>query len=306
MHWRKLGLVFAPDATLWWQRSHAALPVPLHLSGGLYRVYFASRDDRNRSHVGFFEIDLDDSSAIQRSSHDPILAPGPLGEFDDHGIYAASAVRDGSQVYLYTIGWNPGASAPLFYASIGLAISEDGGVTFRKRGRSPIMARSDHDPCLVTSPFVLKEEERWRMWYVSGYRWDEVDGRPASAYHIKYADSDDGIGWRREGRVCIDHASPEERNIARCCVMRHEARYLAWYSFSDGSGYRIGHATSRDGLDWTRRDDDAGIGLSRSGWDSQAVAYPSVVRHKEKFYMFYNGNGFGRDGIGLAVAEVED
>ena len=302
MRWQKHGLVFRPDPALWWQQSHASLPVPLHLSGDRYRIYFSSRDDRNRSHVGFFEVDLNDPSRVERTVSEPVLAPGPLGTFDDHGIYAASAVRTGDRVHLYTIGWNPGVRPPLFYASIGLAVSADDGVSFRKHGRSPIMARSDFDPCLVTSPVVLKEHDRWRMWYVSGYRWDEVDDRLASNYHIKYAESDDGICWRRDGTVCIDHQTEQERNIARCCVVRHGAGYLAWFSYADGHGYRIGFARSEDGIAWARDDKEAGLGLSDSGWDSEAVAYPYVIRHNDRWYMFYNGNGFGRDGIGLAVA----
>ena len=29
----------------------------------------------------------------------------------------------------------------------------------------------------------------------------------------------------------------------------------------------------------------------------------NVIVHDDRYYMFYNGNGFGRTGIGYAVAE---
>ena len=283
-------------------RSHAALPTPLQIEGSLYRVYFAGRDGVNRSHVGFFDIDLENPATVLRVSEEPVLVPGPLGHFDDHGVYAASAVRHRELVYLYTIGWNPGRRPPLFYASIGLSVSDDGGKTFEKYGRAQIMARSEHDPCLVTSPVVLREHDLWRMWYVSGYRWEETPQGLESHYHIKYAESDDGIHWRRDGRVCIDHASPEERNISRCCVLADGDRYRAWYSYDRGGGYRIGYAESPDGYDWIRKDDEVGLEPSAEGWDAQAQAYPFVVRHDGRWFMFYNGNGFGRDGVGLAVA----
>ncbi len=286
--------------------SHAALPTPLQIEGSLYRVYFAGRDDVNRSHVGFFDIDLENPATVLRVSEEPVLVPGPLGHFDDHGVYAASAVRHDGKIYLYTIGWNPGVRRPLFYASIGLAISTDGGHSFEKYGRVPIMARSNYDPCLVTSPMVLKEGERWRMWYVSGYGWDEVNGALHSYYHIKYAESDDGIHWVRNGVVCLDNSSPEEKNVARCCVLKDGDCYRAWYSYSRGQGYRIGYADSPDGIHWTRKDDEIGIELSAEGWDSEALTYPYVIRHNGKYYMFYNGNGFGRDGIGLAVKANSD
>ncbi len=302
--WRKLGLIFSPDTACEWSRSHASLPTPMMLEGSLCRVYFAARDERNRSHVGYFEIDLDDVTAgVCSVSEGPILRPGPLGYFDDHGVYTASVVRHGSCVFAYTIGWNPGPREPLFYSSIGLAVSNDGGSTFEKVGRAPIMGRSDYDPCLVTSPTVLREGNTWRMWYVSGYRWEEGEQGPRSKYHIKYAESDDGITWRRDGRVAIDHATPAERNISRAWVMRTGTEYQAWYGFDCGDGYRIGYAVSQDGLDWTRCDEDAGIDVSLSGWDCDAIAYPAVVEWEGRRFMFYNGNHFGRDGIGLAVAE---
>jgi predicted GH43/DUF377 family glycosyl hydrolase len=304
MRWRKLGLIFRPDTSKAWMRSHASLPCPILIDRSVYRVYFASRDGQNRSHVGFFDLDLEQPECILGASRVPVLEPGPLGHYDDHGVYAASAVRHSGSVYLYTIGWNPGARKPLFYSSIGLAISDDGGETFRKHGRAPIMARSDHDPCLVTSPMVLKEGDRWRMWYVSGHAWEETEAGLHSRYHIKYAESDDGIHWHRDGTVCIDHADSDERNIGRSCVSREEGIYHAWFSSDRGDGYRLGYARSRDGVKWVRQALSPELEPSGSGWDSRGMAYPFVVRHYDRWFMFYNGNDYGRDGIGLAVCNA--
>ena len=304
MGWKKLGLIFQPDSRKWWMQSHASLPTPLQIEGSIYRVYFASRDADNRSHVGFFDIDLNNPKKILRVSREPVLRPGPLGCFDDHGVYAASAVRHGGNVYLYTIGWNPGCRTPLFYASIGLAISVDGGETFQKYGRAPIMARSEYDPCLVTSPVVLKEDSLWRMWYVSGYYWDESSKIPQSYYHVKYAESEDGVHWRREGVVCLDHEYPGEKNISRTWVIPADDGYCAWYSYNKGDGYKIGYAESQNGLVWKRKDDEATIHPSKSGWDSDAQAYPVTIEHQGDLFMLYNGNNFGRDGVGLAIWEA--
>lgn len=300
-NWEKIGLVFEPERGIDWMQSHASLPVPLHLVGSRYRVYFSSRDATNRSHVGYFELSLDAPREVLELTEDPVLAPGPLGYFDDHGVYAASVERaaDGT-LHLYTVGWNPGVRPPLFYASIGLAQSSDNGRSFEKVGRSPILARSDHDPCLVTSPVVRREGEQWRMWYVSGTGWIETGSSLSSRYHVKYAESVDGLEWRRDGIVCIDHDDERERNIARCWVVPKEGGYRAWFSSDQGDGYRIRRASSADGITWTR-EPKAEIEPSPSGWDSEAQAHPAVVFHDGMAFMFYNGNGYGRDGIGLAV-----
>jgi hypothetical protein len=302
--WQKQGLIFRPDPSQPWMRTHASVPTPLHISGGVYRIYFSGRDEHNRSHVGFFDIDLNAPDYNVTTAPRLVLEPGPLGCFDADGIYAESAVRVGSEVRLYTVGVTTGRTKPLFYASIGFAASRDGGNSFDKRGLAPIMTRSNYDPCLVTAPFVMREGDRWRMWYVSGTAWTEESYGLQSHYHVKYAESDDGISWRRDGRVCIDWDGPAETNIARLWVVRDGDFYLGWYSVSGPGGYRIGYAESADGLIWTRRDDLAGITLSSSGWDSTAQAYPAVVRYGDRWFMFYNGNAFGRDGIGLAVAPV--
>jgi hypothetical protein len=300
MKWNKLGLIFSPSGQYPWMRTHAALPVAIRLGGDIYRVYFASRDEQNCSHVGYVEIDIRSPKDILHISRYPILAPGPLGHFDDHGVYAASIVEHEWKLFMYYIGWNPGVRAPLFYSSIGLAVSEDGGKTFNKMSPAPIMGRSEFDPCLVTSPYVLFDKGIWRMWYVSGFKWEEHEGGLHSLYNIKYAESKDGINWDRRGRVSID-LRPGEHNIARPCVVKNNSIHTMWYSYNAGEGYRIGYAESPDGYIWSRIDDAAGIDVSPSGWDSNALAYPWVFDHEGRKYMLYNGNEFGRQGFGLAV-----
>lgn len=294
--WESQGLIFTPDRNLWWQQSHAALPTVLALGGPRYRVYFTSRDERGRSHVGWFDLDVDRLDVLDRSP-EPVLVPGPRGHFDGDGVWASSVLAVGDEVWLYTIGWNAGPP-PLYYPSIGLAISTDGGATFTKHGRAPLLARSEHDPWMVSGPHVLRESAGWRMWYLSGQGWEGKRSR----YDVKLATSHDGLVWDRDGHVCLGARDPEERNIARACVLRDGDRYRAWYSSDRGQGYRIGHAVSADGRTWELDSAVSGLEPSGDGWDAGAVAYPFVVRREQRLVMLYNGDGFGRDGIGVAVA----
>ena len=75
------------------------------------------------------------------------------------------------------------------------------------------------------------------------------------------------------------------------------------YRANKENTYRIGYAESLDGFQWIRKDEEAGIGLSESGWDSEMLAYAGVMKEKDRYIMFYNGNGFGASGIGYAVSE---
>ena len=304
--WRRLGLALRVKGQRPWLRSHAQNPVALHLDGSTYRVYFGCRDADNRAHIGSVELDVCDPLGTVEIPADATLDPGPLGHFDDDGVYPSSIVRHEGRVLLYYIGLNAGRTPPLFYPSIGLAVSDDDGRTFERVSRAPIVARSDEDPCMVSAPCVLLEGGRWRMWYMSGERWErKPDGSLTSWYLIKYAESADGIEWSRDGHVCIGHVHPGERNIARPCVLREGGRYRAWYSFAGDFEYRLGYAESPDGLEWERMDDAIELSPPAGDWDDRAQAYPWVFEHEGARYMLYSGNSIGRDGFGLAVEEVD-
>jgi hypothetical protein len=279
--------------------SHAALPFAENLSGRVFRIYFSGRDRFNRSQTGFFEVDLKEPARILRVNPEPVLALGELGTFDESGAMLSWMVTHGEEKYLYYIGWNLGVTVP-FRNAIGLAISRDGGWTARKYSQGPILDRSTEDPFFLGSACVLKEGDIWRMWYLSAIRWKMVSSRPRHEYLIKYAHSWDGIHWERPGIICLDFQSEGEYALSRPCVLKDGDRYKMWYSYR-GKSYRIGYAESADGLHWERKDEEAGIDVSETGWDSEMVEYPFVFDFQGRRYLLYNGNDYGRTGIGLAV-----
>jgi len=301
MNWIKHGLVFEAKHQFEWLHSHAQLPVADKISDKLVRVYFAGRNIDQISSIGYVELDVEDKFKIKKLSTEPVLRSGPIGHFDEHGVFPASIVNVGSKKYLYYIGWNKGYKQPLFYASIGLAISEDGGQTFKKYGGSPLLSRSDFDPCLVTSPHIFIDSGIWRMTYVSGVKWEEVNGQLKSYYHIKYAESVDGLVWNREGIVCVDFRDKKESNIARSAVIKENDVYKMWFCYVYGdTKYRIGYAESADCKSWNRNDAVAGITVSNEGFDRDMICYPNIISINGVKYMFYNGNNFGKEGFGVA------
>jgi predicted GH43/DUF377 family glycosyl hydrolase len=304
MKWQKQGFIFGPHNASAWMKTHAQVPTPL-LCDGFIRVYFSSRPERNLSLTTFVDLEAANPARILRLNPTPILEPGKPGTFDEHGIMPSSAISDGSKVFLYYSGWSRSVSVP-YTNSTGLAISEDGGETFRKVSDGPILSKSLHDAYSATSPVVHKEGNVWHMWYCSGTAWLKIGGKYEHTYDIKYARSSDGIRWHpAEGSVLAQRT--EHEAITRPFVIKRSNGYHMWFcyrgshDFRDGEdAYRIGYAHSNDLQHWRRDDEKAQLNPSDTGWDSKMVAYPAVVTVNNRTLMFYNGNGFGFEGFGYA------
>jgi hypothetical protein len=301
MRWRKFGPVAMPLPRPDWMATHAAVPFIEPVDRNLLKVWFGGRDAANRSHTGWCMVDLREPNRAREVSPAPVLAPGALGGFDDSGAMPSWIARQGERRLLYYIGWNLGVTVP-FRNAVGLAVAGADGV-FRREYPGPILDRTASEPHFVASCSVVPDAGVWRMWYTACSRWEPAAGAPRHWYHIRYAESDDAVTWRRDGRVAIDFADAGEYAISRPSVIRDADRWRMWYSCR-GERYRIGYAESADGRTWRRLDADAGIDVSATGWDSEMIEYPHVFDHEGRRYMAYNGNGYGATGFGLAVLDA--
>jgi hypothetical protein len=307
MKWEKHGVIFKAENQYPWMMHHTCVPIADKISEKVLRIYFGPRDSEGRTVVAFIEVDADNPSRVLRVHDRPVLGLGNLGAFDDSGAMPSCIVRHHGRKYLFYIGWNRCVTVP-YRNAVGLAVSEDDGLTFRRVFDGPILDRTRFEPYFCASPFALFEEDKWRLWYASSTGFIRVKGQPEPLYQIKYAESKDGFAWDRINKTCIPYSFDGEAN-ARPCVIKENGRYRMWYCYRGSidyrtdvaQSYRIGYAESPDGLDWTRLDDRVGIDRSPLGWDSVMLAYPFVYEHRGVKHMLYNGNGFGETGIGYAV-----
>ncbi len=299
--WRRLGRLALDTSRAEWGATHAALPVIESLGDDRFALYLSLRDREGRARIGRSVLTMSDTPRLEPLDRDPILDLGPLGAFDDSGVTTSCLVTAGRDRFLYYTGWSQGVTVP-FYLAASVAISQDGG-PFERVSLAPLLERSAVDPFLTASPFVLVGHGRWRMWYVSATEWRIVNGHPAHRYHVRYAESDDGMRWRRDGHVCIDFRDADEYAIGRPHVVKDGSRYRMWFC-ARGDAYRLGYAESDDGLHWDRDDDAVQLEGEAGDWETEMTAYPHVFDGPERRYMLYNGNGYGRTGVGWATLEV--
>lgn len=307
MRWKRLGRIFDPAAHPW-AHSHAQVPTVLTMHDRL-RIFYADRDERGKSFTTYLDVDRADPMRVLYHHQRPIMPLGAPGTFDDEGMMPSFVLENGGQIWLYYSGWNQGVTVP-YRNSVGIAVSEDGGETFRRLFEGPILERNAREPYIAVTPTIVREASGlWRMWYISGLRWVEISGKFEPVYVIKYAHSRNGIDWERPNHQCIEQRHELEA-FSHPSVIKTSDGYRMWYcyrdsrDYRDGAGaYRIGYAESLDGLAWSREDHVLGLDVAAEGWDSTMTSYPYVLEVDGRILMFYNGNGFGRSGVGCAILE---
>ncbi len=318
MKWRKIGRIFdptkynLPNGCLEFAQSPQAL-----LVNDLVRIYFSTRsiDSKGKflSHIAFVDMS-NDLRTIIRVSDKTVIPLGALGCFDEHGIFPMNILRHDNAVYGYTCGWNRRVTVSVDTA-IGLAVSRDNGLTFKRVGEGPVLAASLHEPCLVGDGFVKVIDGMFHMWYIFGTRWKRFapDATPDRTYKIGHATSSDGIKWTKEEsrQIVADRLGPDESQ-ALPTVIELAGSYHMFFCYresfdfrkSKGRGYRIGHARSDDLRTWVRDDEQFHLEGTPNDWDSDMQCYPHVFESNNEVYLLYNGNEFGRFGFGLAVLEA--
>jgi sugar O-acyltransferase (sialic acid O-acetyltransferase NeuD family) len=226
-----------------WIGTHAALPV-VQAMADRHRLASA-RATGAGDHIGFIELSLDHPRDVLGLSAGPVISPGPLGTFDDAGVTSACLIEHDGCLYFYYTGWSLGASVP-FYLNVGLARSDDGGLSFRKISAAPVLDRSSVDPYLTASPWVLVEQDVARE--IVRHRMGRLPDRPGPSVSHQMRWSSDGLMGPSRHR--LHRLQVAGRACLRSPVRRRDGDHTDVVSYR-GSHYRIEYAESTDGIAWT-------------------------------------------------------
>lgn len=311
--WQKLGLIFDPTAhnSIPWLQQFAQAPSVL-IYDDFVRVYFSGRPAPDRegryvSRVGYVDLNRKNLQEIMDISKEPILSLGETGTFDEFGTYPISVIRVDDRIVGYYGGWTRCESVP-FNVAIGICESYDNGRSFKRIGKGPVLSYSAEEPFVISGPKIRKFNETYYLWYIAGTKWMMYEGKPEPVYKIRMAYSQDGLNWVKLNKNQIEDKLGIDEAQASPDVFYYDGYYHMFFCYrqptdyrrNKSRSYRIGYAYSRDLVNWTRDDQQAGIDVSEDGWDSEMVAYPHVFELDGDVYMFYLGNEVGRYGFGMA------
>lgn len=275
-------------------------PQPFLLDDEIIRIYASFRDKQGIGRIGYIDLDAKNPKHIIQISNEPILNLGNAGQFNDNGMILGDVLRVDDAIYMYYVAFQK-VEKVKFYAFSGLAISKNGGESFENYSRVPIMDRTEEGIFGRCIHCVIKDKDKFRIWYSVIFDWTYINGIPYPTYNIKYIESKDGIHIGAKGVQCLK-CNENEYRIGRPKVRilpsgKYEMRYT---SDTFDKEYKAGYAESDDGIKWIRKDYLSGIEKSQHGFDDEMACYPVVLETKFGTYMFYDGNGMGKKGFGYA------
>jgi predicted GH43/DUF377 family glycosyl hydrolase len=210
-------------------------------------------------------------------NNNPVLG-GDYGTCFDLGV-----IHDGDMYRMY-FSWRPKKSIALSESKDGIHWSE------------PIVVLSPRDTEQgweddLNRPVVVKRDGKYHMWYTGQFKPGAVDGKS----WVFYATSDDGLQWDRVSLEPVISAEEEWEKVAVMCPHviwdQQDRLFKMWYS--GGEQYEpnaIGYATSPDGLQWTKLNNNPIFYADpASEWEQHKAAGCQVFFHDGWYVMFYIG-----------------
>ena len=190
---------------------------------------------------------------------------------------------------------------------IGYAQSEDG-VHFERVCDGPVLVFDrGWEQESVMNPCVLYENGIYRMWYAAGETYEPNV--------LAYAESTDGIHWKKYGTEPIFRADPDniyEQNRVGGCQVIHtdDMGYVMFYiGYETIDKAQICIARSDNGItDWQKSPLNPIVTPTPGEWDEDACYKPTVIWNESEntWMLWYNGRRGNEEYIGLVFKEGRD
>ncbi|HJN75237.1 MAG TPA: hypothetical protein QGF58_15015 [Myxococcota bacterium] len=275
LSWTDLGVVSELDAA----EPADGTPPGVGLQSQILRSFILSGDEYGTTQLAVHGGDILNASGfgfLLQLSAGAILGTQHVAGVGDNGVTAESWLVDEGLVYL-TLTDADGTT------SVGV-IGWDGGPV----GEPSVLITPESGPFdgSVSHPVVFPSAAGYTMLFAG-----QIDGRTA----IGSATSTDGLDFTVGDALVLDNVEDWESLLVApgSVTVEDDGSFSLYYTGSDGSRSRIGHATSSDGQTWTRAAGPSEDWLISTGapgsFDDSAVRHPFALEIDGVQHIWYAG-----------------
>ena len=239
----------------------------------------------------------------EKYSENPVLrgsqSYGILGDFDQNEALHPFIIEENGYYRMWYVGARNNYS-------VGAAISTDAIHWYVLRG-NPLLAPGppgSFDAAGIKKICVVHDKREYKMYYYT---------TAGGVNKIGLATSPDGYTWTKYGGNPVLDAGPsgtwDGAGVWAPTVVVQNKSYKMWYQGYDGAipeiGYAsIGHATSSDGIHWTKYPGNPVLQHGGPGdFDYYTSGEPFVLQALGRYHLFYTStSGSIQNKIGYAVS----
>lgn len=215
--------------------------------------------------------------------YNPIISSS-RNYYDYYGVTQPQVLYENGLYRMYYFGIASSAQKYVLYAE-----SNDG-IQWHHPVQNPILnpgAYGTWDSWAVHPGAVFKDDDNVYKMYYYGYS-DQYN-----QWHIGLATSSDGINWEKHPQPILFGTSGWEYQIGSSSIIKKNGIYYLYYFGRTTPNYRIGLATSTDGINFTKFAGNPILSNTLS-WEGTGVIYPAVIKDGSILKMIYtNSTGSG-------------
>ena len=222
--------------------------------------------------------------------NNPIMSP-QYNYWDYDGVSQGKILFDGGTYKMWYLGLAGGG-----VAHVGYAESTDG-ISWTRPYSDPVLSPgnyNDWDAGSVAPGVVIKEDGVYKMYYV-GWRDQNLN------WSIGLATSSDGINWTKYSNNPVLYGTAGwEYQIAATSLLKINNTYYLYYFGRNFPEYKIGLATSTDGINWSKYSGNP-ILIQTESWELTGVYNPTVIEDNGTYKMIYS-NAAPNTAFGMATS----
>jgi len=298
MPWVKLGQIFSEKDLPQKNLSHSSNPTPVFITENIIRIFYSARDLMNRSSIYAFDFDIL-CMKIVKSYEQCFLKFGNSKTYYRSGISLGGFYEFKKEKFILFMGWENDQKNH-WRGNLG-RIRLCSNCKLLVADHNPLLKIDNIDPISFSYPCILPYKNKLYMWYGSTKTWDGPNNE--MIHIINYAVSNDGTNWEKKGQALPFKPGSYQAFSRPSVIKDKQNNLLMMFSYRPGNEvkYNIGGAKSENGEDWNLELSNLSLKVSKDGWDSEMVEYPHLFEWRNDIYMLYNGNDFGKSGIGISI-----
>ncbi len=236
--------------------------------------------------------------------NNPILEPGADGTWEETWVNEPSVLYHDTIFHMWYAGHAIENHKEVI--RMGHATSHDGEKWTKDTVNNPVLdigPDGTWDDSWIAGPSVLHDGHQFHMWYMAS------DGIGETT-QIGHATSPDGTTWTKDPQPVLSYGASGEWDYPRMDfpeVIFDGCNYHMWYSGGKYLEYQIGYATSKDGSEWNKSDNNPVLSPGSSGsWDERGVSLPAIMDSAGiKYKMWFTGGNGEVSGVGYAERMVD-